>query len=115
MAKAAGDDARGREATRPTDIPKRGWRDIAMRVKDQLSEDNVDMIAAGVAFYLFFAIFPALLAGLSIYGLFADPAQVAQQIQALTEYLPGQAREVIGGQLTRIADASGQALSLIHI
>jgi membrane protein len=110
MAKAADSDARGREATRPTDIPKPGWRDIAMRVKDQLSEDNVDMIAAGVAFYMFFAIFPALLAALSIYGLFADPAQVAEQIQALTEYLPGQARDIIGEQLTRIADASGGAL-----
>ncbi len=110
MAKATISDARGRGATRPTDIPKPGWRDIAMRVKDQLGEDNVDMVAAGVAFYMFFAIFPALLAALSIYGLFADPAQVAQQIQALTEYLPGQAQEIIGQQLTRIADASGQAL-----
>jgi membrane protein len=110
MAQAADSKARGREATRPTDIPKPGWRDIAMRVKDQLSEDNIDMVAAGVAFYMFFAIFPALLAALSIYGLFADPAQVAQQIQALTEYLPAQARDVIGEQLTRIADASGGAL-----
>ena len=110
MTEAASGDTRGRGATRPRDIPTRGWRDIAMRVKDQLSEDNVDMVAAGVAFYLFFSIFPALLAGLSIYGLFADPAQVAQQIQALAAYLPGEAREVIGEQLTRIADASGQAL-----
>lgn len=110
MTQAATGDTRGRGATRPRDIPKRGWRDIAVRVKDQLSEDNVDMIAAGVAFYLFFAIFPALLAALSIYGLFANPEQVTQQIEALAAYLPAQAQQIITDQLTRIAQASGQAL-----
>jgi membrane protein len=110
MTQAASGDVHGRGATRPRDIPKRGWRDIAMRVKDQVTEDNVDMISAGVAFYLFFSIFPALVAGLSIYGMFADPAQVTQQIEALAGYLPAEVQEIITGQLTQIADASGQAL-----
>lgn len=110
MGQAASEEGRGRGATRPRDIPKSGWRDIALRVKDQISEDNIDMISAGVAFYLFFAIFPALLAALSIYGLFADPAQVVEQIDALTAYLPAEIHDIIGGQLTQIADASGEAL-----
>jgi membrane protein len=110
MTQAASGDARGRGATRPRDIPRRGWRDIAMRVKDQVSEDNVDMISAGVAFYLFFSIFPALLAALSIYGMFADPAQVTQQIEALAAYLPAEVQQIITEQLTQVAAASGQAL-----
>jgi membrane protein len=110
MAQAMSGDMRGRSATRPTEIPKQGWRDIAMRVKDQVAEDNVDMISAGVAFYLFFAMFPALVAGLSIYGIFADPATVTQQIQALAAYLPEEVQGIIGDQLTQISGASGQAL-----
>lgn len=112
MTRAMSGDMRGRGATRPTEIPKQGWRDIALRVKDQVAEDNVDMISAGVAFYLFFALFPALLAGLSIYGLFADPATVAEQIQALAAYMPAEVQGIIGEQLTNITTASGQALGL---
>src|SRR3712207_7199646 len=41
-------------------IPTKGWKDILLRVKDEISEDNIDMIAAGIAFYGLFAIVPAL-------------------------------------------------------
>jgi hypothetical protein len=39
---------RGREADRPAQIPRRGWLDVAYRVKDQLAEDNVSLLAAGL-------------------------------------------------------------------
>jgi membrane protein len=47
---AARDNGRGRQAERPRDIPKAGWRDIALRTKDELSEDHASLVAAGVAF-----------------------------------------------------------------
>jgi membrane protein len=52
-------EERGHEATTPSQIPRPGWRDIVLRVKDEISKDNVDMVAAGVAFYALMAIFPA--------------------------------------------------------
>ena len=36
------------------------------------------LLAAGVAFYGFLALFPALIALVLIYGLVADPAQIAE-------------------------------------
>ena len=54
--------SRGREAERPGEIPKAGWKDIALRVKDEMAEDNLSMIAAGVAFYVLLPIFPAIAA-----------------------------------------------------
>ena len=57
---------RGRNATRPSEIPRQGWKDIAIRVKNEIAADNLSIIAAGVAFYSFMSILPALAAFLSI-------------------------------------------------
>ena len=50
--------------------------------------DNVPLLAAGVAFYAFLAIFPALIAIVSIYGLFADPATITNQLNSMTPRCP---------------------------
>jgi uncharacterized BrkB/YihY/UPF0761 family membrane protein len=67
---------RGREAETPTEIPPRGWRDIFLRVKDKVAADNLSIIAAGVAFYGFLAIFPAIAAVVSVFGLITSPAEL---------------------------------------
>ncbi|MEX2491605.1 MAG: YhjD/YihY/BrkB family envelope integrity protein [Nitrospirales bacterium] len=81
----------------PRHIPKPGWWDILVRVKDQISSDNVSLVAAGVAFYGIVALFPALAAIVSLYGLINDPQEVQQQIQSVSAFLPhdAQAREVL--------------------
>jgi membrane protein len=63
-----------------------------LRVKEEASKDNLSMIAAGVAFYALLAIFPAIAAMISIYGLIADPQTVQQQMSALSGALPSDAR-----------------------
>jgi membrane protein len=80
----ATDDGHGRAATWPSEIPPRGWWDIALRVKDNLSRHNTSLIAAGIAFYVFLAIPSAVTALVSLYGLVFDPRTVAQQVQAIT-------------------------------
>lgn len=40
---------RGRDATSPAELPPSGWKDIALRVKDEFLEDHVTLTAAGVA------------------------------------------------------------------
>jgi uncharacterized BrkB/YihY/UPF0761 family membrane protein len=67
-------DPFGRDAVRPLDIPVRGWWQVAERVLSESSRDNLSVVAAGCAFYALFAIFPALSALISLYGLVADPA-----------------------------------------
>src|SRR5690349_25132891 len=90
------DDDRGREAERPSEISRPGWKDIAWRVKDEISNDNVSLIASGLALYALLAMFPALTAILSIYGIFVSPAEAAEQIDSLARVLPGQAAELFG-------------------
>jgi membrane protein len=57
----------GFRADRPTEIPARGWLQIAKRGWKEAKADQVPLLAAGVAFYAFLAIFPALIAVVSIY------------------------------------------------
>jgi membrane protein len=103
-------DNRGRQAESPREIPKGGWKDVLLRVKDQLTTDHIDIVAAGVAFYFFLALFPALAAIVSIYGLVTEPAQVEQHMAQLTSLLPQETHQMISERLHSIAQQSGEAL-----
>jgi membrane protein len=109
---AAAIDARGREARAPREIPSRGWRDIALRVKEQIRKDRLSIIAAGVAFYGLLAVFPGLVALVGIYGLVADPASIDQHAAALSSILPPQAAEVLMTQLHDLASTDRTALGI---
>src|SRR5512135_229849 len=50
--------ARGEEASHPGEIPKRGWKEVLLRVKDQVSSDHWSIVSTGVAFFALLAIFP---------------------------------------------------------
>src|SRR6187397_1547181 len=99
-------DPFGRDAIRPLDIPVRGWWQVAERVLSESSRDNLSVVAAGCAFYALFAIFPALSALISLYGLVADPATVEQQFRILGSVLPGEAYNLVIEQVHRLAEAS---------
>src|SRR3954451_8026808 len=105
-------DGRGRDAARPNEIPKRGWKDIFWRVYSGLNEDRILMNAAAVTFYALLALFPAIAAFVSIYGLFADPGQIADQLDTLSGILPGGGMEIIRSQLTRVASQSNGSLTI---
>lgn len=103
---------RGREASGPTEIPKPGWRDILLRTKAEMDRDNMSLVAAGVAFYMLLAIFPALAAMISIYGLVADPVQVEQQMSGAMEVMPPEAADILRGQMSQLAAQSPDGLSM---
>jgi membrane protein len=93
----------GGRAARPTEIPARGWVQVAKRGWREAKADQVPLLAAGVAFYAFLAIFPALIAIVSIYGLFADPSTIANQLNSLTAALPDEAAQIITDQVTALS------------
>jgi membrane protein len=105
-----GRDDRGRDARRPSDIPKRGWKDVLFRVKEEIKQDHVAIISAGVAFFGVLAIFPALLAIISIYGLLTSPEEAARQIQEALGFLPDDATSLINEQVTKIAGSQDSTL-----
>jgi membrane protein len=102
----------GIHAEKPTQIPWRGWKQIVKRAWAEHKADNMPIIGGGVAFFGFLAIFPGLIALISIYGLVASPETVTQQIEDLSTQLPDEAAQLIGEQLTSIAANSGRALTV---
>src|SRR3954463_9403920 len=107
---ASREPGRGREATSPTEIPARGWKDIVWRVYEEINKDRILAVAAGVTFYGLLALFPALAALVSIYGLFADPATIQEHLNTIAGFVPGGALDVIGEQVKRITSKGGGTL-----
>jgi membrane protein len=89
----------GGDAERPGQIPARGWRQIAKRGWREAKADNIPLLSAGVAFYTFLALFPLLIALVSIYGFFADAAAITEQLRAVTKTLPPDAQKLIIDQV----------------
>lgn len=103
--------AHGRSADSPKEIPHRGWWDIAMRVKREIDGDNVSIIAGGLALYALLAVFPALAATVSIYGLFASPNDIASHLQQAAGTLPEDALSILRQQLTDLSSRQSDTLS----
>jgi membrane protein len=102
----------GLDAEKPTDIGKAGWKMIVKRAWKETKDDNVPLLAAGVAFYAFLALFPGLIALITLYGLVADPATVQEQIEELSQALPPETATLIADQLREITSADSGSLGI---
>jgi membrane protein len=103
-------DDRGRRAQHPREISPAGWRDILLRVWQNLGRDNTSLIAAGIGQHALLAVFPALAVIVSVYGMFASPDDVGKQIGPFLSVLPGDAAKLIQDQLQAIASPKNRAL-----
>jgi membrane protein len=83
-----------------------------MRVKKEMTADNVDIIASGLALYALLAVFPALAAAVSIYGLFASPADIADHLQQVATMLPEDATRILQQQLQQLSQNPQDTLSV---
>jgi membrane protein len=107
IAERAGNDARSARPQAAT----LSWKDILLRTYHSMSDDRVLAVAAGVTFYALLAVFPAIGAIVSLYGLFADGATIKGTLDQVAALLPGGAIEVIGDQIERVAGAGNGTLS----
>jgi membrane protein len=115
QAQRALESGRGRRAEAPTRIPWRGWKDILWRTYQQISEDRLLLIAAGVVFYAMLAIVPAITALVSMYGLFTPARTIGAQLSFLADVMPGGAYQLISEQIVRIAGNSDGKLTFAFI
>ena len=107
---AAQEHGRGRHAETPAQIPATGWKDVLWRTYEEFGKDRVMAVAAGVTYYALLAVFPAIAALVSIYGIFADPATIEGHLNTLSGVLPAGALDILREQVTRIASQGGGAL-----
>ncbi|WP_432543923.1 YihY/virulence factor BrkB family protein [Kineococcus sp. SYSU DK002] len=94
--------ARGENAESPTQIPAKGWFAVTKRAWAEAKDDQVPLLAAGVAFKAFLAIFPALTAAFLIWGIFGDPSQITNQINGISA-IPEEARNLVTSQVENVS------------
>ena len=105
-------EGHGRDAEAPRAIPLRGWIEVVTRMVAMVAENRLMQESAAVAFYTLLAIFPALAAIVSIYGLVADPAAIQRLIDALQGILPDAALGLLHGELDQLIKNGPRGLSL---
>lgn len=114
VALAAGNMEKGRP-TEPKAELAAGTLPLLRRTVNEIMGDRVLAVSAGVTFYGLLAIFPALAALVSLYGLFADRHAVLSHVETLKGFLPEGAVTVIGDQMRRIADGTGAGLGVAAV
>lgn len=106
---------RGRLANSPLQIPFKGWIDILWRTAMGFFGDRVSFVAGGITFFMLLALFPAIGAFVTIYGLFADPADAWGRLDFIYEMLPGNVSSFLGNEMTRLASNSTGTLTFTLI
>ena len=96
------EDERGRHALTPWQIPWKGWKDILLRTYEQMNDDRLLAVAAGVVFYGLLALFPAITALVSSYALFAKGDTINEHLSSLGSFLPGGAMDIVKEQVNRV-------------
>jgi membrane protein len=95
---------------RATATPARGWLIIVLAVFYGISKDRIFLIAAGVTFYTILALFPGIGALVSMYGLFANPHDIAAHLDMLAGFAPGGGVDVLREELTRLGQQDAATL-----
>lgn len=103
---------RGRDATTPPDIPAQGWKDIGRRALAEVRSDNLTLVAAGVAFYAWLAVLPAIIAVVLVYGLVADPAQVTEQLRTVTASVSPAVADILTQVVSNVTTTDQRGLTL---
>ena len=75
-----------------------------------INEDRLLATAAGVVFFGLLALFPAVTALVSSYGLFADPSTIGANLQKLALMLPEGTFQIVQDQIARVLDKGNAAL-----
>lgn len=97
-----------------TDREARGARGLGLVVRawKSGSSDQLSLLSAGVAFYAFTSLFPALIAAIMLYSLVADPATIRTHAQELADAVPESARQLVLDQVTALSRTSTGSLSI---
>ena len=111
----AAEQGRGRYADAPWQISWLGWKDILWRTYRQIGDNRLLALAAGVVFYSLLALFPAIAAFVSLYGLFAKASSISDQLSLVAGVFPNDAIEIVRDQIARLIAKGDAKLSVNFI
>ena len=100
--------ANGRAPETPTDLEKQSWWAVLKRTVREFKEDNVTDWAAALTYYGVLAIFPAILALVSILGLLG-PSTTQPLIDNVGKVAPGPAKDIVTTAIQNLQKSQGAA------
>jgi membrane protein len=103
---------RGRTAAHPLQIPWAGWKDILWRSYSEMNSNRLLAIAGGVAFFVLLAIFPAITALVSAYGLFFNASTITSHLSLMEDVIPDNVLGLVREQSEHIAAHGGGTLGI---
>ncbi|MFN4158220.1 MAG: YihY/virulence factor BrkB family protein [Gemmobacter sp.] len=92
-------------------FPGPAWMDVFWRVKDEISNDRVMIVAGGVTFFAILSLVPMVTAFVAVFGLFADTSSVASLVRGMQGAVPQEALTLIQAQLDRLVTTASSTLS----
>ncbi|MBV9916897.1 MAG: YihY/virulence factor BrkB family protein [Solirubrobacterales bacterium] len=92
----------------PTRLPARSWTGVVKRTISEFRADNVTDWAAALTYYGILAIFPALLALVSVLGLIGQSA-TQPLLNNLEKLAPGPARQIFTSAIQNLQHSRGAA------
>lgn len=75
-------------------------------------ERELDLIAAGIAFYGFLALFPSAAAVIAIWSFFADASVIREELELARAYLPVDAWSLIANQVESLLSLNSDNLGI---
>jgi membrane protein len=114
MSTTSGATPAATNASSPADIPRRGWLDVLRNSSRAMAEQNMSLAAAGIAFFMVWALFPAL-AMLVVFGaMLLGKAQVAAWLSSVRMDLPDEFNRIVVAQLDALVQRS-RGLSIVTV
>lgn len=100
----------------PLDLQPMDWKSTLKRTLKEIKDDRVTLVAAGMAYYAFLAIFPAIIAGIGILGLVgADEQTITDLSGSITESVPKGIRNILTDAVTSATATSQGAATTAAI
>ncbi|WP_426227308.1 YihY/virulence factor BrkB family protein [Pseudarthrobacter sp. DSP2-3-2b1] len=108
----APDDSRKPDS--PTEVSKPSWKYIAKKTLREFTKDQCPDLAASLTYYSVLSIFPALLALVSLLGIFGDPQKTTSALLDIVQgFAPGQTLDTIRPVVQDLASSSAAGLTLV--
>jgi len=100
----------------PTRLGLRGWRGVLGRTVREFRDDALTDRAAALTYYAVLSIFPALIALVSLIGLFGDPRATTDSLTEIVESVgPSSAADTFRGPIEQVTSNRGTAGLLLIV
>jgi membrane protein len=108
----APDDSRKPDS--PTDVTKPSWKYIAKKTLREFNKDQCPDLAAALTYYAVLSLFPAMLALVSLIGLFGDPERTTTALLEIVRgFAPAETVNTVSGPVSELASAPAAGLTLV--